>query len=85
MMEIATITWKMLQIFGNTAGFDRLVSISFICTVVKLTRVTCTYYPQIHIFVMCSKDVALVAEWGELRPSVVPEIQGSTHTECCVI
>jgi len=53
----------MLRIFGNTAGFDRLGSISFICTVVKLTRVTCTYKFMIIDNV---KDVALVDEWGEL-------------------
>jgi len=36
---------SMLRIFGNTAGFDRVGSISFICTVVKLIRVTCRYNP----------------------------------------
>ena len=30
----AISTWR---IFGNTAGFDRVCSISFICTVAKLT------------------------------------------------
>jgi len=58
---------EMLRIFGNTAGFDRLGSISFICTVVKLTRVTFKYNPQIRLFVMCSKDVALVEEWEQLH------------------
>jgi len=58
----------MLRIFGNTAGFDRVGSISFICTVVKLTSVTCIYDPQIHIFATCT-DVALVAKLGDLRMS----------------
>jgi len=59
----------MLRIFGNTAGLNLVGSISFICTVIQLTRVTCIYIPQIHMFSTCSKDVALVAEVGELRIS----------------
>jgi len=51
----------MLRIFGNTAGFDRVDSISFICTTVKLSNMTCRYNPKIDIFAPCSKDVALVA------------------------
>jgi len=51
-----------VAIFGNTAGFGRVGSISFICTVVKWTRVTCRYNPQIHIFASCSKDVPYLAE-----------------------
>jgi len=45
MMEIATMeiaTLQMLRIFGNTTGFDRVGSVSFICTVLTSTRVRCT-------------------------------------------
>jgi len=51
-----------MRIFGSTAGFDHVGSISLIYTVVKLTRVTCRYNLRIHIFAPCSKDVAHVAE-----------------------
>jgi len=73
---------SVLQIFGNTDGFDRVGSISFICTVVKLIRVTCRCKitnpqirklwitdPQIRTFAPCSKDVALVTKLVGLRMS----------------
>ena len=55
-----------LRIFGNTAGFDRVGSISFISTVVKLTRMTFMNNPQFHILATCSKDVALLAKAVDL-------------------
>ena len=58
---------SMLRIFGNTIRFDRVGSISLICNVVNLTRVTCRCNPQIHEFAPCSKDLALVAKLMELR------------------
>ena len=57
---------SMLRIFGNTAGFDRVGSISFISTVVKLTRMTFMNNPQFHILATCSKDVALLAKAVDL-------------------
>jgi len=68
----------MLRIFGNTAGFDRVGSVSFICTVVKSTSVTCIYNPQIHKFAMCSKDVAITSvchSWEDYACRVVPRVR----------
>ena len=83
MMEIATT----MRIFGNTAGFDRVGSVSFICNVAKLTRERCIYNSQYHNlkFATCSKDVACVAYWGGLRMSWLWDPRFDSHGMLCSV
>jgi len=63
---VAISTWR---IFGNTARFDRVCLTSFICTVVKFTRVRWTNNPQICRSGRCCKCIAPVAELIRLKMS----------------